>query len=364
MRLRYGTNPHQPAAIAPIHPDRSPFRLISGEPSYINVLDAVGAWQLVRDASTTFGAPAAASFKHVSPAGAAVAAAVDAAMGATYGLDPGTVGPTTSAYLRARDADPKSSFGDFVAVSHPVDAELAGFLKRLACDGIIAPSYDEGVVSTLAAKKNGTFLILEADQMFRPPAEEVREIYGLRLTQHCDDLPLTRSCLTDPAIGALPEAAVDDLLLGLIVLRYTQSNSVAYLRDGMTIGIGAGQQSRIDCTRLAGEKADTWWLRRHPEVLAGSTQPRLSDRIADQIGYLETGQLTAAARHAWLSQLTDVAMVSDGAIPFRDNVDRAKRHGVRFIAEPGGSIRSDDVANACQEHDIALTRTRIRLFRH
>lgn len=324
----------------------------------------MGAWQLVHEASSCFDLPAATSFKHVSPAGAAVAGVVDAAMNSTYGL--GNVGALTSAYVRARDADPKSSYGDFIAVSHPVDAELADFLQRLTCDGIIAPGYDEGVVATLAAKKRGTFLILEADRAFQPPAEEVREIYGLRLTQRRDDLPLTRSLVDESTDRALSDAAGNDLLLGLIVLRYTQSNSVAYLKDGMTIGIGAGQQSRIDCTRLAGAKADTWWLRRHPDLLAESSRPglRLSDRIALQIAYLETRRLTSADREAWLSQLTDVAMVSDGAIPFRDNIEVARCHGVRFLAEPGGSIRSDDVAQACQEHDIALARTGVRLFRH
>jgi phosphoribosylaminoimidazolecarboxamide formyltransferase/IMP cyclohydrolase len=362
MRLRYGTNPHQPAAITSVRAGSSPFRVVSGEPSYINVLDAVGAWQLVREASAAFDVPAAASFKHVSPAGAALAGSVDAAMSNTYGLS--AVSPVTSAYVRARDADPKSSFGDFVAISHPVDAELADLLKRLTCDGIVAPGYEEGVVETLAAKKRGTFLVLEADHAFAPPADEVREIFGLRLTQRADDEPLTRSCLAEPVVGELPAAAVDDLLLGLIVLRYTQSNSVAYLKDGMTIGIGAGQQSRVDCTRLAGEKADTWWLRRHPGVQAGSTQPRLSERIAHQLDYLETERLSTADRQAWLARMTDVAMVSDGALPFRDNVDHAWRHGVRFIAEPGGSIRSAEIAEACKGLDIALAWTGIRLFRH
>ncbi|HEY0617566.1 MAG TPA: 5-aminoimidazole-4-carboxamide ribonucleotide transformylase [Kribbella sp.] len=362
MRLRYGTNPHQPAVITPVQDGSSPFRVINGEPSYINVLDAVGAWQLVQEASGAFDTPAAASFKHVSPAGAALAGSIDGAMKRTYGLSAST--PVTSAYVRARDADPKSSFGDFVAVSHPVDAELAALLKRLTCDGIVAPGYEEGVVETLSGKKGGTFLVLEADPSFEPPVEEVREIYGLRLTQRADNLPLTRSRLTERVVGTLTAAAIDDLLLGLIVLRYTQSNSVAYLKDGMTIGIGAGQQSRVDCTRLAGEKADIWWLRRHPDVLAGCIQPRLSERIAHQLAYLESGRLSGTDHRAWLAGMTEVAMVSDGALPFRDNVDQARRHGVRYVAEPGGSIRSAEIAEACRELDIALTWTGIRLFRH
>jgi phosphoribosylaminoimidazolecarboxamide formyltransferase/IMP cyclohydrolase len=304
MQLRYGMNPHQSASVTAL--GQWPFTVVCGSPSYINVLDALTAWQLVREASSTFGLPAAASFKHVSPAGAALADTVSAA------------------YVRARDADPKSSYGDFVAVSHPVDAELADRLRRLVCDGIIAPGYDEGVVGVLAGKKRGSFLVLEADPTFEPAEEEVREVYGLRLTQRRDHLPLTRSIL-DPD---LPDTAARDLLLGMIVARYTQSNTVVMLKDAMAIGIGAGQQSRIDCTRLAGEKADLWWSAR-------STDP-----------------------------LTDVAMVSDGAIPFVDNIIEAHRHGVRYLAEPGGSLRSPDVAAACASLGITLSQTGTRLFRH
>jgi phosphoribosylaminoimidazolecarboxamide formyltransferase / IMP cyclohydrolase len=318
MQLRYGMNPHQTARMEPVGA-RSPFAVVSGSPSYINVLDALTGWQLVREASTALGLPAAASFKHVSPAGAAVAGPVDSVMRTTFKVD--AVGPVTSAYVRARDADPKSSYGDFVAVSHPVDAELADLLRRLVCDGIIAPGYDEGVVEVLAAKKRGSFLVLEADHSFQPAREEVRELYGLRLTQERDALPLT----VDPE---LPEAAAVDLLLGQIVARYTQSNTVVMVKDGMSIGIGAGQQSRIDCTRLAGEKASLWWSRRSADPLTG------------------------------------VSMVSDGAIPFVDNIAEAHRRGVRYLAEPGGSIRSGDVATACAELGIRLSQTGVRLFRH
>ena len=302
--MRYGMNPHQAASFTAL--DRTPLTVVSGEPSYINILDALTGWQLVGEASEAFGVPAAASYKHVSPAGAALGDSV------------------SEAYLRARDADPKSSYGDFVAVSQPVDAELAEVLKRVVSDGIIAPGYDEGVVGTLAAKKRGSFLVLEADPAFEPPAEEVREFYGLRLVQRRDDVPLTRDLL-DPAV---PDAAARDLLLGLIVVRYTQSNTVAMIKDGMAIGVGAGQQSRVDCTRLAGEKAAAWWARRSSEPLTG------------------------------------VSMVSDGALPFVDNVEEARLHGVTHIAEPGGSIRSDEVAAACAAHGITWSRTGVRLFRH
>ena len=302
--MRYGMNPHQAAGMAAV--DRAPFTVVSGAPSYINVLDALTGWQLVREAARMFGVPAAASYKHVSPAGAALG------------------GSVVEAYAQARDADPKSSYGDFVAVSHPVDLELADKLKRVVSDGIIAPGYDEGVVELLAAKKRGTYLVLEADPGFEPPAEEVREIYGMRLTQERDALPLTRDLLDD----AVPDDAARDLLLGLIVARYTQSNTVVMVKDGMAIGIGAGQQSRVDCTRLAGEKAQLWWSRRSDEPLTG------------------------------------VSMVSDGALPFIDNVEEAHRHGVTHIAEPGGSIRSPEVAAACADLGITWSATGVRLFRH
>ncbi|MFF0342167.1 5-aminoimidazole-4-carboxamide ribonucleotide transformylase [Kribbella sp. NPDC004875] len=292
MRLRYGMNPHQAAAL-----EHAPFTVLAGEPSYINILDALTGWQLVREAARRFGRPAAASYKHVSPAGAALGATV------------------AEAYSRARDADPKSSYGDFVAVSHPVDLELAGVLKRVVSDGIIAPGYDEGVIEILAAKKRGTYLVLEIDPEFEPPAEEAREIFGVRLTQERDALPI-------------PADLPDDAVLGMIVARYTQSNTVVMVKDGMAIGIGAGQQSRVDCTRLAGEKAALWWSRCSDEPLTG------------------------------------VTMVSDGALPFSDNVEEAQRYGVTHIAEPGGSIRSGEVAAACAERGIRWSATGVRLFRH
>jgi phosphoribosylaminoimidazolecarboxamide formyltransferase/IMP cyclohydrolase len=346
VQLRYGMNPHQtPATWAPVEPGEAPLRLVSGFPSYVNVLDAVGGWQLVREAALNVGRPAAASFKHVSPAGAAVAGPIDPAMAAAYRLDPARVGTLTSAYARARDADPKSSYGDFVAVSHPVDAELAAFLRGVVSDGIVAPGFEPGVVATLAAKKSGRFLILEADPAFTPPPIEVREVYGLRLTQ--------------PRDAAFPVLDDHDLLLGSVIARYTQSNSVVYVRDGMALGVGAGQQSRIDCTTLAGAKVDTWWLRRHPSVPVPS-QERLHDRVNAQL---------AAARavpdpEAWLARLDRVAFVSDGDLRFADNVAEARRHGVSSIAEPGGSAGSPEIEEECRRRGIRLVATGQRLFRH
>jgi phosphoribosylaminoimidazolecarboxamide formyltransferase/IMP cyclohydrolase len=384
MHLRYGMNPQQtPATVEPLDGANPPVRGLSGQPSYINMLDALGAWQLVHTAADAFGRPAAASFKHVSPAGAAVAGPLDPVMTETYGLAPAAVGALTSAYVRARDTDPRSSYGDFVAVSAPVDAELAQLLRGLVCDGIVAPGYEPGTVATLSAKKNGAFVVLEADPTYQPPAQEIRDVYGMRFAEPRDDTILDRRSLADVQVGTIPDGALDDLLLGLIVVRHTQSNSVAYVRDGMTLGVGAGQQSRVDCTRLAGTKADTWWLRRHPRVRAvgAGGDRKLQQRINEQISYLDIDPsdepddagdratagpppLTATERARWLRRLDGVALASDGALPFPDNIDHARRHGVRYIAEPGGSTRSADVAAACRDQDIALVHTGMRLFRH
>jgi phosphoribosylaminoimidazolecarboxamide formyltransferase/IMP cyclohydrolase len=383
--LRYGINPQQQTAdAAPVRPGQWPVRVLHGNPSYINMLDALGSWQLVHESSQALNRPSAASFKHVSPAGAAVAGPVDEVTAELYGIDRDGVGTLTSAYLRARDADPKSSYGDFAAVSHPVDTELAELLTRVFCDGIIAPGYAPGTVEMLSKKKNGRFLVMEADETFTPLQYEVREVFGLRLGQQRDEVTLSAALLDNVVCGALPTTAQEDLLLGLVVLRYTQSNSVCYLRGGVTLGIGAGQQSRVDCTRLAGAKTDTWWLRRHPAVRALAFHPdiRRQDRINWQIRLIEgdltpdermrlstalsvpAHELTDTERVEWMTGLKEVAFVSDGFLPFRDNVDHAQRHGVAYIAEPGGSIRSAEVQAACREHQITLARTGLRLFHH
>ena len=385
MFLRYGLNPQQATASAgPVSPGQAPLRVLQGEPSYINLLDALNSWQLVQQAARALGRPTAASFKHVSPAGAAAAGPVDEVMAELYGVDRANVGELTSAYLRARDADPKCSYGDFASVSHPVDLELAELLSRVVCDGIVAPGYEPGTVDILSKKKNGRFLVMEADPAFVAPTTESREVFGLRITQQRDEVELTRRLLGEVVCGELSASAADDLLLGLAVLRFTQSNSVCYLRDGMALGIGAGQQSRVDCTRLAGAKTDTWWLRRHPAVRALAFRPeiRRQDRINWQIRFIEgdltadeqlrltealTGpapEFTAAERAEWLRQLSGVSFASDGSLPFRDNVDHAYRHGARYIADPGGSIRSGDVDDACRELGVTLVRTGLRLFHH
>jgi len=385
VQLRYGINPHQHATVEPIETDRWPVRVLNGSPSYINMLDALNGWQLVQEASRTLGRPAAASFKHVSPSGAAVAGRIDEVIAGLYGVDCGNVESATSAYLRARDADPKSSYGDLAAVSTPVGVELSEILGRIVCDGIIAPGYAPGVVGALSRKQGGRFLVIEADEGFAPPAEEVRDVWGLRLTQQRDIAPISSATFNDVVSSSRSTAStVDDLLLGLVVLRYTQSNSVCYVRDGSTLGIGAGQQSRIDCTRLAGSKVDTWWLRRHDLVrnLRFRRQVRRQDRINAQISFIDGDRSATSSlrltdllaepaplftddeRAAWLGKLGGVAFASDGLLPFRDNIDEASRHGVAFIVEPGGSVRSAEVEDACREHGIALARTGLRLFHH
>jgi phosphoribosylaminoimidazolecarboxamide formyltransferase / IMP cyclohydrolase len=381
MQLRYGINPHQAARIVSEDP-AGPVRVRYGQPSYINLLDALSGWQLVREASAAAGLPAAASVKHVSPAGAAVSGELDEVALETWGLH-ADAGPLTSAYARARDADPKSSFGDMVAVSGPVDAELAGLLRRVVADGIVAPGFAPGVAAALAAKKGGAFLVLEADPDWVPPRAERRDVLGLTIEQDADLAPITAQLLAGGS-ETLPGPVQRDALLGLATARYTQSNSVALVRDGLTLGIGAGQQSRVDCVRLAAGKARAWWLRRHPHVRALAQVPGMSRqerlnwqlRLADgdmtpgqlaEFGRLFPGhdpELDRAERSYWAGLLSGVTLVSDGFLPFRDNIDHASRAGVRHVIEPGGSSRSDEVAAACGEHGMTLTRTGLRLFRH
>lgn len=381
--LRYGLNPEQ-AATATIDGPGAPLRVVAGVPSLINLLDAIGAWRLVTEAATALDAPAAASFKHTSPAGAAIAGPLDEVMIERWlpkGMEPS---PITAAYVRARDCDPKSSFGDFVAVSQPVDHSLAELLRCVVSDGIIAPGYEAGTTEILAAKKAGQFLVVEADPSFEQPAWETRELFGLRLSQVTAQTPITADAVRSGTTTSLPETAVQDLLLAMVTARHTQSNTVTYARDGMVLGVGAGQQSRIDCTCLAGAKTDTWWLRRHPKVQLLPFRPavRRQERINWEVRYIG-GDLDSreAARFRdalqsdpepftddekvdWIDRFDQVAVASDGYIPFRDNIDQAARHGVRYLAEPGGSSRNQEVEDACVEHDIVLTSTGIRLFLH
>jgi len=379
MRLRYGMNPHQKAWVLSGR-GPAPVRVVSGLPSAINLLDAMAGWQLVREASAVTGSPVAASMKHTSPAGVAAAGPLDDA--ATQAWSPGVLSPLTSAYLRARDADPKSSFGDIIAVSAPVDSGLAGFLAGVVADGIIAPGFEPGTADRLAAKKRGTFLVLEADPRVQPPDLERRDVLGLTIEQDRDRAPLTGELLEN--VGeTLPPAVVRDVLLGLITLRYTQSNSAALLAGGAALAVAAGQQNRVDCIRLCVAKAATWWLRRQPAVRQLPTVPGMTrqDRLNWQIR-MATGDLTpvqagefarlfpsagipsAGERSAWLARLNGLTLTSDAYLPFRDNIDEASRLGVRYVVEPGGSSRSAEVAAACEEYGMILVRTGQRLFRH
>jgi phosphoribosylaminoimidazolecarboxamide formyltransferase / IMP cyclohydrolase len=382
MRLRYGMNPHQGARVVPSD-DAPPLRVLRGEPSYINLLDALTGWQLVREASAATGTVAAASVKHVSPAGAALAGELDDTARQAWGLD-AQPAPLTVAYVRARDADPRSSFGDMIAVSAPVDTELAGFLARVASDGIIAPGFEPGVAGVLAAKKHGTFLVLEIGLDYLPPALERRDVFGLQIEQERDRVPITADLLRAAGGRALPAGAASDALLGLVTLRHTQSNSVALVKDGVAMGIGAGQQNRVGCVKLAAAKAAAWWLRRHPHIRGLPAVPGMSrqDRLNWQLRMAEAdmtpGQvaqfarlfpgvspsLDAEWRQRWLDQLTGVTLASDGFIPFRDNIDQASTIGVRYVVEPGGSSRSGEVQTACAEYGMTLVRTGVRLFRH
>ncbi len=376
VQLRYGTNPHQAARLGG---HEQQLRVLSGEPSYINLLDALSAWPLAREAAGATRRPAAASFKHVSPAGAAVAGSVDQVAKSAFDVDPSD-DSVTSAYIRARDADVKSSYGDMVAVSEPVDDELADALMRVASDGIIAPGFSPGTARRLAMKKRGAFLVLEIDPGYRPPEWERREVFGFTLEQQTDQVPIGPDLLR----GEMSLAAQNTALLAMVTLRYTQSNSVVFARNGMTVGIAAGQQSRVDSTRLCASKSRMWWLRRHPRLRDVSFVEGISrqDRLNWQIRFLEDDMspperalFTAASpnapeplrvdeRTSWYDRLSDITMASDGFIPFRDNVDVAAQNGVTVLVEPGGSIRSGEVATACEENGIRHVTHGLRLFHH
>ena len=385
MQLKYGCNPNQAfASIEPIDPATNPVRVLNGTPSFINFCDALNAWQLVHETRAALGLTAAASFKHVSPAGAAVAVDLSDELRAVYEVGEIDLTPAATAYLRARGADPKSSFGDFVSLSDPVDMATATFLKRVISDGIIAPSYEEGAMELLASKKGGSFIVMEADPHFTPPSRESREIFGMKMAQDRHDHQASPADVANVVVGELPDEAIRDLVMGLVAIKYTQSNSVGYALDGQMIGIGAGQQSRVDCTKLAGAKADVWHLGRHPKVLGLHFKDEVSrqQRINWRVRYIE-GDLTALEeaafaeglesaaeplsddeRRDWIATLDGVSMISDGFIPFRDNIDHAQRHGVSYIVQPGGSNRDEEVNQACREYGIAMAHSAIRLFHH
>jgi phosphoribosylaminoimidazolecarboxamide formyltransferase/IMP cyclohydrolase len=389
--LKYGVNPQQaPAAVYALDEGELPFRILNGRPGYINLMDALNAWQLVRELREALGLPAAASFKHVSPAGAAVAVPLSPELEAAYDAPSNRSGrkltPSALAYLRARQADPKSSFGDFAALSDRVDEETAQILKTEVSDGLIAPGYDPKALEILKSKKGGQYIVLEADANYAPPEMEYRELYGVVLAQKRNDARIHPGRLGKPVTrntDLTPEAA-RDLALAAITLKYTQSNSVGYALDGQMIGVGAGQQSRVDCTKLAGAKAEVWFLRQHPKVmgLPFRNEVKRADRTNARVRYIEGGFTPAEWRDweallaattapfaddektAWLARLGGVALASDAFFPFRDSIDQAAKRGVRFVWQPGGSVADQDVIRACDEHGMLMVCSGVRLFHH
>ena len=387
LELKYGCNPNQKPARVFMEKGELPFTVLNGKPGYINLLDAMNSWQLVKELKKATGLPAAASFKHVSPAGAAVAAPLSEILQKVYFVEGIELSPIATAYIRARGADRMSSYGDFVALSDECDAQTASFLAREVSDGIIAPSYSEEALEILKTKRKGTYLVLQMDKDFQPAALEHKEVFGITFEQQRNDIEITEECLKDIPTESKefsPEAR-RDLLIALITLKYTQSNSVCYAKDGQAIGIGAGQQSRVHCTRLAGNKADVWHLRQHPKVLAlpFKADVRRPDRdnaidvyISDEWeDLLETDDwqrvftekpapLSREEKKEYLKTITGVALGSDAFFPFGDNVERAHKSGVQYIAQSGGSIRDDNVIETANKYDITMAFTHIRLFHH
>lgn len=374
LTLKYGLNPQQRRARATAIGDRPlPLTVRNGIPSMLNLLDALQGWQLVRAAAGVLGRPVAASMKHVSPAGVAAAGEMDEVTRATFGID-GPISELASAYARARDTDPRSSYGDMVACSHPVDRDTAVLLARVVSDGIVAPGYLDGTVATLAGKKRGAFLVLEMDPSHVPAEEEVRDVFGVRIVQERDPVEIDDSVLQYG--GTLPADTRADALLGLVAARHTQSNAVAYVHGGKAIGIGAGQQSRVDGIRLAGEKADRWRLRRHPAFvdLLRTVRGGPRKRVETVLRQLDASLDGAGPRSLALVGAQDVArflaghapcvVASDAYLPFADNVEEAARHGGHCLVEGGGSRRSAEVELACRERGMILIRTGLRLFHH
>jgi len=385
--LKYGCNPHQlPAGLCAVGGGKLPFEVISGTPGYINLLDAVNAWQCVHELAQATGLPAAASFKHVSPAGAAIGTELSAEERLVFEVKDKEITPTAAAYVRARNADPMCSFGDFVAISHEVDLATAMILKIEVSDGIIAPSYNPEALEVLKAKKGGKFIVLRADPDFVPPEMEYRICGGLGYMQKRNDVVFTEKHLEKivTAKKDLSAQAKLDMILCSIVIKYTQSNSVGYSLNGMMIGVGAGQQSRVDCVKLAGRKLQTWKLRFHPKVmaLAFKTGVKRQDRVNARVRFIEgdmdsieleqwlknfdatPDSLTAEEKAEFLKGLDGVTVSSDAFFPFRDSIDHCSKLGVKYVAQPGGSVADEEVISACDTYGMAMAFTGLRLFHH
>lgn len=387
LELKYGCNPNQKPAKVFMKKGELPFTVLNGRPGYINLLDALNSWQLVRELKQAINLPAAASFKHVSPAGAAVAIPLSDTLKKVYFVEGIELSPIATAYIRARGADRMSSYGDFVALSDECDAQTASFLAREVSDGIIAPSYSAAALEILKTKRKGNYLVIQIDPAYEPEPIEQKEVFGVSFSQKRNNINIDSTCLEKiPTKNhALPENAKNDLLLSLITLKYTQSNSVCYAKDGQAIGIGAGQQSRVHCTRLAGNKADVWYLRQSPQVLNlpfkqnlrrpdrdNAIDVYISDEYMDLLGndnwqHIFTEKppvFTPEEKIAWLKNATGVSLGSDAFFPFGDNIERAHKSGVAYVAQSGGSIRDDNVIATCDKYNITMAMTGIRLFHH
>ena len=388
LALKYGCNPNQAKARIYMKNDKElPIEVLNGRPGFINFLDAFNSWQLVKELKEATGLPAAASFKHVSPAGAAVAMPMSETLKKIYYVDDLELSPLATAYARARGADRMSSYGDFVALSDVCDKETATMLAREVSDGVIAPGYTEEAMEILKTKRNGTYNVIKIDPDYVPELSETKDVFGITFEQDRNEAKITTDMLVNrPTVNKeIPEAAARDLLIALITLKYTQSNSVCYVKDGQAIGIGAGQQSRVHCTRLAGNKADIWWLRQNPKVLAlpfkenirrpdrdntidvyisDDYEDVLADGVWENFFTEKPEPLTREEKKAWLKELNGVALGSDAFFPFGDNIERAHRSGVEYIAQAGGSIRDDNVIETCDKYNIAMAFTGLRLFHH
>ena len=389
LQLKYGCNPNQkPSRIYMEDGSDLPVTVLSGRPGYINFLDAFNGWQLVKELKKATGLPAATSFKHVSPAGAAVGLPLTDTLAKIYWVDDmGDLSPLACAYARARGADRMSSFGDFIALSDVCDLDTAKLIKREVSDGVIAPGFTEEALELLKQKKKGNYNVIQIDPSYVPAPIEKKQVYGITFEQGRNELNIDKDLLSNIVTKnkEIPETALIDMKVALIVLKYTQSNSVCYVKGGQAIGIGAGQQSRVHCTRLAGQKADNWFLRQSPQVLGlqfvdtlgraerdnaidvyigDEYMDVLADGAWEKIFKVKPEVFTREAKRAWLDQMSDITLGSDAFFPFADNIERAHKSGVKYIAQPGGSVRDDLVIECCDKYDMAMAFTGIRLFHH
>ena len=389
LQLKYGCNPNQkPSRIYVADGSDLPITVLCGRPGYINFLDAFNGWQLVKELKEATGLPAATSFKHVSPAGAAVGLPLDDTLKKIYWVDDmGDLSPLACAYARARGADRMSSFGDFIALSDVCDKDTASIIKREVSDGVIAPGFTDEALEILKQKKKGNYVVIQIDEAYRPAPLEHKEVYGVTFEQGRQELPINDELISNIVTKNkdLPESAKRDMKIALITLKYTQSNSVCFVKDGQAIGVGAGQQSRVHCTRLAGQKADNWFLRQSPQVLGlqfvdgigradrdnaidvyigAEYMDVLAEGAWQKIFKVKPEVFTEEEKRAWLDKMENVTLGSDAFFPFSDNIERAKKSGVKYIAEPGGSVRDDLVIETCDKYGMVMAFTGIRLFHH